>query len=104
LGKACKRAVVDGTRAVADAFATFQVCANAGVCFPALHFFEGADPRVFVVEAEHKTQGDFVVFQVVQKATAKGVVVASANQRCAPPIRVALWQGQSPTALSRQCA
>ena len=74
-GQGLQGAVVDGTRAVADAFATFQMCANAGVCFPALHFFEGADPRVFVVEAEHKTEGHFVVFQVVQKATAKGVVL-----------------------------
>ena len=74
-GQGLQGAVVDGTRAVADAFATFQMCANAGVCFPALHFFEGADPRVFVVEAEHKTEGHFVVFQVVQKAAAKGVVL-----------------------------
>ena len=74
-GQSLQSAVVDGACAIADAFATFQMCANAGVCFPALHFFEGADPRVFVVEAEHKTEGHFVVFQVVQKATAKGVVL-----------------------------
>ena len=51
------------------------MCADAGVRFPALHFFKGADPRVFVVETENKTEGHFVVFQVVQKAAAKGVVL-----------------------------
>ena len=51
------------------------MCADAGVRFPALHFFEGANPWVFVVESEHKTESHFVVFQVVQKAAAKGVVL-----------------------------
>ena len=40
----------DGPRAVADALAAFDVRANGGVRFPALHFFERADPRVLVVE------------------------------------------------------
>ena len=45
------------------------------MCFPALHFLKGAEPWIFVVEAEHKTERDFVVFQVVQKAAAKRVVL-----------------------------
>ena len=47
---------------------------NAGVCFPALHFFKRAHIGVCVIESQHKAQCDFVVFKVVQKSATKAVV------------------------------
>ena len=47
---------------------------NAGVCFPALHFFKRTHIGVGVIQAQHKAQGDFVVFKVVQKSSTKAVV------------------------------
>ena len=74
-GQGLWRAVVDGACTVANAFGAFEVGCNRWVGLPALHFFKGAEPRVFVVEAEHKAEGDFVVFQVVQKSATEGVVL-----------------------------
>jgi len=74
LGQSLRCAVVDGARAVADALAAFEVGAYGRVGFPALHFLERAHPGVFVVQPKHKAQGDFVAFEVVQKAAAKAAV------------------------------
>ena len=50
----------------------FKVPANMRVGFEALEFFEGAEPRVGVIQAHHKANHHFVVFHVVQKRTPVG--------------------------------
>ena len=46
--------------------------ANAGMGFPALHFFKRAEPGVGVIQARHQAQRHFVVFQVVHETAAIG--------------------------------
>ena len=67
-------AIVDGTCAIANAFAALQMFGDAGVCFPTLHFLERAHIGVGVVQPQHKAQGHFVVFQVVEESATKAVV------------------------------
>ena len=45
------------------------------MCFEALEFFKGAEPRVGVIQAHHKADHHFVVFHMVQKRAAVGVLV-----------------------------
>ena len=62
----------DGACAVAEALAAFEVLANFGVGFPALEFFERAQPRVRVVETNHETERHLVVVSVIEKRAAVG--------------------------------
>ena len=68
--QAHQTAAGDGTGAIADALAAFQVLANGRVGFPALHFFKRAQPWVAVFEPGDKAQRHLVAFEVVQKAAA----------------------------------
>ena len=62
-----------GTRTVRNATATFQIFPNCRMRFIALELLIRREPRVLVIEADHKTHRDHIVFEVIQERPAVSV-------------------------------
>ena len=73
-GQALQTARGQRARAVGNAFAAFEEAANARMGLVALELVERRKIRIRITEADHETDRDLVVFEVVQERAAVGVV------------------------------
>ena len=67
LGDRLQPALIQRPGAIGDAAAAFKMLAHLGMGLEALHLVERRQPRVAVVEADHKAEGDQVLSEVIQE-------------------------------------
>src|SRR5262249_15721256 len=67
-----KTALVERPGAVGDASAALEKGWGCGMRLESLEFLEGAQKRVLVIEANHKTDGHLPTFKMIQKRAAIG--------------------------------
>ena len=76
--------------------AALDVREDGRMQLPALHFFKRTYPRVGVVQAEHISQADHIVFEVVKKSSAKTVVRRRPARSVQHQARLRLFGGYFP--------
>ena len=95
-GHGLQATIIQRPGAVADALAALDVRADGRMQLPALHFFKRTYPRVGVVQAEHISQADHIVFEVVKKSSAKTVVRRRPARSVQHQARLRLFGGYFP--------
>ena len=75
LGQTLEAALVESTSAVSDPPAALEGAADFRMGLEPLKFIVRAQVRIFVVEADDKTDSHQIVFQVIQERSAVGVAI-----------------------------